>query len=41
MKVEKNVFKIGGKGYQNSGILRWFQKCVDLLRQEVPKDFSS
>ncbi len=39
--VEKNFFKIGRKGYQKSGILRWFQKCVKLLRQEVLKDFFS
>ncbi len=26
---------------KEDGILRWFQKCLDFLRQEVPKDFFS
>jgi hypothetical protein len=30
---------MGAKGIKRSEILRWFQKCVELLRQEVPKDF--
>jgi hypothetical protein len=34
-------FKLGAKGIKRNGILRWFQKCVELLRQEVPKDFFS
>jgi hypothetical protein len=29
------------KGIKRSRILRSFQKCVELLRQEVPKDFFS
>jgi hypothetical protein len=29
--------KLGAKGIKRSGILRWFQKCVEFLRQEVPK----
>ena len=33
--------KLGVQGIKRSGILRWFQKCVELLRQEVPKDFFS
>ncbi len=33
--------KLGVQGIQRSGILRWFQKCVELLRQEVAKDFFS
>ncbi len=33
--------KLGTKGTKRSGIFRWFQKCVELLRQEVPKDFFS
>ncbi len=33
--------KLGTKGIKRSGILRLFQKCVELLRQEVPKDFFS
>ncbi len=32
---------MGAKGIKRSGILRWFQKCVELLRQEVFKDFFS
>ncbi len=31
--------KLGVQGIKRSGILRWFQICVELLRQEVPKDF--
>ncbi len=33
--------KLSMQGIKRSGILRWFQKCVELLRQEVPKDFFS
>ena len=33
--------KLGVQGIKRSGILRWFQKCVELLHQEVPKDFFS
>ncbi len=33
--------KLGVQGIKRSGILRWFQKCVELFRQEVPKDFFS
>ena len=33
--------KLGVQGIKRSGSLRWFQKCVELLRQEVPKDFFS
>jgi hypothetical protein len=33
--------KLGAKGIKSSKILCWFQKCVKLLRQEVPKDFFS
>jgi hypothetical protein len=33
--------KLGAKGIKRSEILRWFQKCVELMRQEVPKDFFS
>ncbi len=32
--------ELGAKGIKRSLILHWFQKCVDLLRQEVSKDFS-
>ncbi len=40
MRVEKKISsKLGAKGIKRSRILRWFQKCVELLRQEVPKDF--
>ncbi len=38
---KKISLKLGAKGIKRSGILRWFQKCVELLRQEVPKDFFS
>ncbi len=31
--------KLGAKGIKRSEIFRWFQKCAELLRQEVPKDF--
>ncbi len=33
--------KLAVQGIKKSGILRWFQKCVELLRQEVPKDLFS
>jgi hypothetical protein len=33
--------KLGAKGIKRSRILRWFKKCVELLHQEVPKDFFS
>ncbi len=33
--------KLGVQGIKRSGILRWFQKCVELLHQEEPKDFFS
>jgi hypothetical protein len=33
--------KLGAKGIKRSGILRWFQKCVEFSHQEVPKDFFS
>jgi hypothetical protein len=29
------------QGIKRSRILRRFQKCIELLRQEVPKDFFS
>ncbi len=32
--------KLEAKGIKRREILRWFQKCAELLRQEVPKDFS-
>jgi hypothetical protein len=32
---------LGAKDIKRSGILRLFQKCVDFLRQEVPKDLFS
>ena len=32
---------MGVQGIKRRGILRGFQKCVELLRQEVPKDFFS
>jgi hypothetical protein len=38
---KKNPSKLGTKGIKRSRILRWFQKCVELLRQEVPKDLFS
>ncbi len=41
IRVEKIFFKIEHKGYQKKQILRWFKKCVELLRQEVPKDLLS
>ncbi len=36
---KKISLKLGVQGIKRSGILHWFQKCVELLRQEVPKDF--
>ncbi len=33
--------KLNTKDIKRSGILRSFQKCVEFLRQEVPKDFLS
>ncbi len=33
--------KLGVQGIKRSGILRWFTKFVELLRQEVSKDFFS
>ena len=33
--------KLGAKGIKRSEILRWFHKCVELLRPEVPKNFFS
>ncbi len=33
--------KLGVQNIKRSGILRWFKKCVDLLRQQVPKDLFS
>ncbi len=33
--------KSSAKGIKRSGILRWFQNCVEFLCQEVPKDFFS
>ncbi len=33
--------KLGTKGIKRSRIVRWFQKCAELLCQEVPKDFFS
>jgi hypothetical protein len=32
---------LGAKGIKRRGILSSFQNCVELLRQEVPKDFFS
>jgi hypothetical protein len=32
---------LGAKGIKRSGILRCPQKCVELLRQEVPEDLFS
>ena len=40
-KSWKKSSKLGVKGIKRSGILRWFQICVELLRQEVPIDFFS
>ncbi len=31
--------KLAVQGIKRSGILHWFKKCVELLLQEVPKDF--
>ena len=33
--------KLAMQGIKRNGILRWFQKCVELLHQEVPQDFFS
>ncbi len=33
--------KLAAKGIKRSKILRWFKKCVELLGQEVTKDFFS
>ncbi len=33
--------KLGVQGIKRSGILHWFQKCVELMCQKVPKDFFS
>ncbi len=41
IRVENFFVKIEGKGYQKKRNLRWFQKCVESLCQEVPKDFFS
>ncbi len=41
IRAEKNSSKLGAKGIKRSRILCWFQKCVELFRQEVPKDFFS
>ncbi len=39
LRVKKKISsKFGVQGIKRSGILRWFQKCVELLRQKVPKD---
>ncbi len=41
-KSWKNISsKLGVQGIKRSGILRWFQKCVELLRQEVLQNFPS
>jgi hypothetical protein len=41
IRVEKKISsKLGVQGIKRSRILPLFQKCVELLRQEVPKDFS-
>jgi hypothetical protein len=41
--LKKISLKLSTKGVsiKRSGILRRFQKCVELLRQEVPKDLLS
>jgi hypothetical protein len=41
LELKKKSSKLGAKGIQRSGILRYFKKSVELLRQEVPKDFFS
>ena len=33
--------KLGVQGIKRSGIFRWFQKCEELLCQDVPEDFFS
>jgi hypothetical protein len=41
VRIEKKISsKLGAKGIKRSKILRWFQKCVNLLGQEFPKIFS-
>jgi hypothetical protein len=32
--LKKNSSKLGAKGIKRSGILRFFQKCVDILHQQ-------
>ncbi len=39
--MKKISSKLSTKGIKRSGILRWFQKCVELLCQEVHKDLLS
>ena len=41
IRVEKKFLQLGMQGIKRSEILCWFQKCVELLRLEVPKDFFS
>ncbi len=38
---KKMSLKLGAKSIKRSWILHWFQKCVEPLHQEVPKDFLS
>jgi hypothetical protein len=39
--LKKNFFKIGRKGYQKKQNFALIKKFLELLRQEVPKDFFS
>jgi hypothetical protein len=39
--LRKNFFEIGRAGYQKKRNFALIKKCVELLRQEVPKDFFS
>jgi hypothetical protein len=41
IQLKKISSKLGAMGIKRSEILRCFQKCVDLLRQEVSTDFLS
>jgi hypothetical protein len=40
-ELKKISSKLGVKGTKKSGILLCFQKCVDILHQEIPEDFFS
>jgi hypothetical protein len=39
--LKQNYFKIGCKGYQKKRNYALISKYVEILRQEVPKDFFS